>query len=192
MFSKLFTTVRVFYITCKHSRFQVFSWLIWRNWAKQELEGFGNSKIEQNKSSFSHSVYVSPKAESCTSGLSGWKTKGSFGQAASVISIKHSRISETTKDCVFDLIHDWLVFHVLWVSRLRRDLLIVILYFGLPIDSFCKWKGDFNPLREVVSNLQESGDRKFNFFLFAPKDPYFEPFSKMIFKSSSEFLFWQK
>ena len=88
--------------------------------------------------SFSHSVYVSPKAESCISGLSGWKTKGSFGQAANVISIKHSRISKTSKDCVFDLIHDWLVFPVLWVSRLRRDLLIVILYFGLPIDSFCK------------------------------------------------------
>ena len=29
-----------------------------------------------------------------------------FGEAASVISIKHSHISETTKDCVFDLIHD--------------------------------------------------------------------------------------
>ena len=105
--------------------------------------------------------------------MSGWKTKGSFGQAASVISIKHSRISETTKDCVFDLIHYWLVFPVLWVSRLRRDLLIVILYFGLPIDSFCKWKGDFNPLREVVSNFQESGDRKFNFFFICSKRPLF-------------------
>ena len=138
MFSKLFTTVRELYITCKQPFFQGFWSLIWRNWAKKVLEGFGNSKIEQNKSSFSHSVYVPVKAESCISGLSGWKTKGSFGQAASVISVKDSRISETTKDCVFDLIHDWLVFHVLWVSRLRRDLLIVILYFGLSIDSFCK------------------------------------------------------
>ena len=142
MFSKLFTTVREFYITWKQPFFQVFSSLIWRNWAKQELEGFGNSKIEQHKGSFSHSVYVSPKAESCISGLSGWKTKRSFGQTTSVISVKDSRISETTKDCVFDLIHDWLVFPVLWVSRLRRDLLIVILYFGLPIDPLFKWKGD--------------------------------------------------
>ena len=102
------------------------SWRLWEfeNRAKQEF--------------ISHSVYVSPKAESCISGLSGWKTKRSFGQTTSVISVKDSRISETTKDCVFDLIHDWLVFHVLWVSRLRRDLLIVILYFGLSIDSFCK------------------------------------------------------
>ena len=138
MFSKLFTTVRELYITCKQPFFQVFSSLIWRNWAKQVLEGFGNSKIEQNKSSFSHSVYVSPKAESCISGLSGWKTKRSFGQAASVISLKDSSISETTKDCVINLIHDWLVFRVLWVSRLRRDRLLVILYIGLSTDSFCK------------------------------------------------------
>ena len=34
------------------------------------------------------------------------ESKGVFGQAASVISVKDSRISETTKDCVFDLIHD--------------------------------------------------------------------------------------
>ena len=49
-------------------------------------------------------------------------------------------------------------------------------------------------LREVVSNFQESGDRSKNltFFLFAPKDPYGELFSKISFKSSSEFLFWQK
>ena len=30
------------------------------------------------------------------------------------------------------------------------------------------------------------------FFLFAPKDPFGELFSKIIFKSSREFLFWQK
>ena len=30
------------------------------------------------------------------------------------------------------------------------------------------------------------------FFLFAPKDPFGESFSKIIFKSSSEFLFWKK
>ena len=49
-------------------------------------------------------------------------------------------------------------------------------------------------LREVVSNFQESGNRSKNltFFLFAPKDPYGELFSKILFKSSSEFLFWQK
>ena len=29
-------------------------------------------------------------------------------------------------------------------------------------------------------------------FLFAPKDTFGELFSKIIFKSSSEFLFWQK
>ena len=51
-----------------------------------------------------------------------------------------------------------------------------------------------NKLREVVCNFQESGDRSKNstFFLFAPKDPFGELFSKIIFKSSSEFLFWQK
>ena len=49
-------------------------------------------------------------------------------------------------------------------------------------------------LRAVVSNFQESGDRSenSNFFLFAPKDPFGQLFSKIIFKSSSEFLFWQK
>ena len=49
-------------------------------------------------------------------------------------------------------------------------------------------------LRAVVSNFRESGDRSENsiFFLFAPKDPFGELFSKIIFKSSSEFLFWQE
>ena len=60
---------------------------------------------------------------------------------------------------------------------------------------------DLNPnmywcrsLREVVSNFQESGNRSKNstFFLFAPKDPFGELFSKIIFKSSRELLFWQK
>ena len=49
-------------------------------------------------------------------------------------------------------------------------------------------------LRAVVSNFRESGDRSenSNFYLFAPKDPFGELFSKIIFKSSSVFLFWQK
>ena len=49
-------------------------------------------------------------------------------------------------------------------------------------------------LRTVVSNFRESGDRSenSNFFLFAPKDPFGELFSKIIFKSSSEFFFRQK
>ena len=49
-------------------------------------------------------------------------------------------------------------------------------------------------LRAVVSNFRESGDRSENsiFFLFAPKDPFGELFSKIIFKSFSEFLFRQK
>ena len=49
-------------------------------------------------------------------------------------------------------------------------------------------------LREVVSNFRESGDRSKNstFFSFAQKDPFGESFSKIILKSSSEFLFWKK
>ena len=52
----------------------------------------------------------------------------------------------------------------------------------------------YKRLRAVVSNFQESGDRRenSNFFLFAPKDPFGELFSNIIFKSSKEFLFWQK
>ena len=52
----------------------------------------------------------------------------------------------------------------------------------------------FCTLRAVVSNFRESGDRSENsiFFLFAPKDPFGELFSKIIFKSSSEFFFRQK
>ena len=65
---------------------------------------------------------------------------------------------------------------------------------------FCKSSSFFDVadssriLRAVVSNFRESGDRSenSNFFLFAPKDPFGELFSKIIFKSSSEFLFWQK
>ena len=51
-----------------------------------------------------------------------------------------------------------------------------------------------NHLRAVVSNFRESGDRaeNSNFFLFAQKNPFGELFSKIIFKSYSEFLFWQK
>ena len=49
-------------------------------------------------------------------------------------------------------------------------------------------------LREIVNDFRESGDRSKNstFFLFAQKDPFSESFSKIIFKSSSEFLFWKK
>ena len=49
-------------------------------------------------------------------------------------------------------------------------------------------------LREVVSNFRESGDRSKNstLFLFSQKDPFGESFSKIIFISSSEFLFWKK
>ena len=49
-------------------------------------------------------------------------------------------------------------------------------------------------LRAVVSNFQESGDKSenSNYFLSAQNDPFGELFSKIIFKSSSEFLFWQK
>ena len=58
------------------------------------------------------------------------------------------------------------------------------------------WKAHNFPKlsREVVNNFRESGDRSKNstFFLFAPKDPFGESFSKIIFKSSSEFLFWKK
>ena len=38
-------------------------------------------------------------------------------------------------------------------------------------------------LRAIVSNFRESGDRSenSNFFLFAPKDPFGELFSKIIF-----------
>ena len=43
-----------------------------------------------------------------------------------------------------------LVFHVLWGSPLRRDLLIVILYFGLPIDSFCNRKAGNQTGKVVV------------------------------------------
>ena len=84
MFSYLYSTVKVFYITCKRSHFSSFSVVdlkIAKNCAKQEFEGFGNSKIEQNKRSFSQSVYVSVRAESL-SDLSGWETttsiEGSF------------------------------------------------------------------------------------------------------------------
>ena len=49
-------------------------------------------------------------------------------------------------------------------------------------------------LRAVVSNFRESGDRaeNLNFFLFAQNNPFGKLFSKIILKSSSEFLFWQK
>ena len=45
-----------------------------------------------------------------------------------------------------------------------------------------------------MRNFQESSDRSENlkFLLFAPKDPFGELFSKIILKSSTEFLFWQK
>ena len=46
----------------------------------------------------------------------------------------------------------------------------------------------------ILSCVQEFGDRgeNSNFFLFAQKDHIGELFSKIIFKSFSEFLFWQK
>ena len=49
-------------------------------------------------------------------------------------------------------------------------------------------------LREVVNNFRESGERSKNstFFLCAQKDTFGGSFSKIIFKSSSEFLFWKK
>ena len=55
----------------------------------------------------------------------------------------------------------------------------------------CDFPSYDNNLREVVSNFQESGDRSktSTTFLFAPKDPFGELFSKIIFKSSREFIF---
>ena len=49
-------------------------------------------------------------------------------------------------------------------------------------------------LREVVSNFQESGDRSKNltFFYLLQKTLMVNCFQKILFKSSSEFLFWQK
>ena len=81
-------------------------------------------------------------------------------------------------------------FSCTWVSRLRRDLLIVIIYFGLPIDPLCKWKGDFNPLREVVSNFQESGDRSKNsiFFYLLQKTLILNCFQKWYSKFQRVFL----
>ena len=51
-----------------------------------------------------------------------------------------------------------------------------------------------NMFKRGISNFRESGDRSKNstFFLFAPKDPFGESFSKTILKSASEFLFWKK
>ena len=45
--------------------------------------------------------------------------------------------------------------------------------------------------RAVVSNFRESGDRSenSNFFLFAPKDPFGELCSKIIFKIPANFYF---
>ena len=63
-----------------------------------------------------------------------------------------------------------------------------------PINHFLNIDG----LREVVRNFRESGDRSKNsisFFYLLQKtlSVYKDPiFSKIIFKSSSEFLFWKK
>ena len=53
---------------------------------------------------------------------------------------------------------------------------------------------DLHVLRAVVSNFREFGDRaeNSNFFLFAQNNPFGKLFSKIILKSSSGFLFWQK
>ena len=45
-------------------------------------------------------------------------------------------------------------------------------------------------LTVILKNL--ATEAKLQIFLFVPKDLFGEIFSKMIFKSSSEFLFWQK
>ena len=57
---------------------------------------------------------------------------------------------------------------------------------------FCSLKP--RDLRAVVSNFGDSGNRakNSNFFLFAQKNPFGELFPKIIFKNSSEFLFWQE
>ena len=51
-----------------------------------------------------------------------------------------------------------------------------------------------HPLYESLSvtfkNPATEAEIRISFF-FAPKDPFGELFSKIIFKSSSEFLFWQ-
>ena len=71
----------------------------------------------------------------------------------------------------------WRVFSILTLSTLFSGLFLLNL-----------------SLRAVVSNFRESGDRaeNSNFFLFAQKNPFGELISKLIFKMSSEFLFWQK
>ena len=129
MFSKLFTTVRVFYINCKHSRFfEFFRGKFEEIEQNRSLKALGIRKLSKTRVHFLiQFTYPLKRSHALVAWVDG-KQRGLWS-SRTVISIKHSRISGTTKDCVFDLIHDWLVFPVLWVSRLRRDLLIVILIF---------------------------------------------------------------
>ena len=77
-------------------------------------------------------------------------------------------------------------------TLLRPPIFLSSRYVKKRIDEISKLCRD--SLREVVSNYRESGDRskKSTFFLFTPKDTFGESFSKVIFKSSSEFLIWKK
>ena len=80
-----------------------------------------------------------------------------------------------------------------WSTRQDR-FHIYVFAIGLVVNDKSLLSAKQYWLRGVVNNFQEFGDRSKNstFFLFAPKDPFGELFSKITFKSSSELLFWQK
>ena len=127
MFSKLFTTVREFISPVNKAVFLRFFVVNLKKLSKTGAWRLWEFENRAHKSSFSHSVYVSAKAESCISGLSGWKTKGSLVKPHCHLNKRLSYIRNYKRLCVW--FNSRLTsFSCTWVSRLRRDLLIVMLY----------------------------------------------------------------
>ena len=83
---------------------------------------------------------------------------------------------------------------IIFISKTCNDFLCIIAHTSCIslTETYLDTPSGKKSFGAVVSNFQESGDRSKNFFLFAQKDPFGKLFSKIIFKSSSKFLFLQK
>ena len=108
------------------------------------MKVLGIRKLSKTRDHFLSQFTYPLELSHALSDLSGWETttiiEGSFVKLH--LSLDKRPPYATNYKRINVWFYGWLVFHILRVSRLRRDIFIVRTYFGLPgLWSFCKRKG---------------------------------------------------
>ena len=128
MFSKLFTTVRVFYITCKHSRFfKFFRGKFEEIEQNRSLKALGIRKSSKTRVHFLIQFTYPLKQSHALVAWVGGKQRGLWSSRICHLNKRLPYIRNYKGLCVW-LNSRLTSFSCTWVPCLRRDLLIVILY----------------------------------------------------------------